>query len=618
MTSIFDEFEHELQLLQKKTAGQPQREMTTLLLMALEREELVSVGYRESLMISRLGTTGLPDDVKDLIIHALLWIWKDEEMHSIYVRGALLKRAQRWQRFSTLLHQFSGAIGGWASSVLQHTRWSTAPVSRSLAELLTCLGMLAHKVPKHVRRHLRFGSFGDFCRFNVQAERTAGLCWQRLVELSKQESLLSDAAIQDMQRIARDEENHRRLFTIVANSLTANDELKEGVTAAGLASQIAQVGRTFLPQILRGDSEIDHPLGTGGTVWAIQDDRDIGGAAHLRETLKQARLIERLEEAAGAQGKAVSELAVAVKTSFMLGYHKGDLSPIVSPMLVEELARFLRENNIRNIAVLESPNLYERICANRSVAAVASYFGFTSDNYKLVDTGSEQVPYEFRRGLSQYSISKTWKEADFRISFGKLRSHPTAAVHLTIGNLDALGSRCDEFIFLERQAQLEAAVLTIADAFPPQFAILDAYEQVPDGIVGVMGCKRPLAPRRFYAANDALALDAVAARHVGIIKPQWSGFLRTACHWFGNPLPRTHVVGSDKPIEGWHGPFTDEISTALSLVAYPVYELASGRGALFLPEMDQAAFPLLSNQSVWQFAARQTLRRIVGLQGIIK
>jgi uncharacterized protein (DUF362 family) len=618
LTSIYDEFESELQQLQKRTVGQPQREMTSLFLTALEREELVSVSYRESVISNRLSKAGLPDDARDLFINALLWIWKDEEMHSIYIRGAILKRSRTWQRVWTFLHQFSGAIGGWASSVMQHTSWSAAPASRGLAELLSFIGVLVNKVPKQVRSHLEFGSFKDFCLFNIEAERTAWLCWQRLVELSERESLLNSNAIRDMQRIARDEENHRRIFNIISDCLTENDTLKDGETAASIAGKMAEVGRAFLPQKLRGENELTHPLGSGGAVYVLRDERELGATALFRETLKRSRLIERIAAIAHALGKSVDQLEVAIKTSFMLGYHKGDLSPIVSPNLVEELAKFLAEHNIRKIAVLESPNLYDRICANRSVAEVASYFGFGSTHYELVDTGKDQVPFDFQRGLSQYTISKAWKDADFRISFGKLRSHPTAAVHLTIGNLDALGSRCDEFIFLERQAQLDTSVVIIADAFPPHFAILDAYENIPDGIVGVMGCKRPLAPRRFYAANDALALDAVAARHVGIVKPQWSGLLRTACHWFGNPLPYTHVEGVDEPISAWCGPFADEFSTALSLVAYPVYELASARGALFLPEMDKSAFPLLDKPSVLQSVARRILRQIVGLQGIIK
>ena len=49
------------------------------------------MGYRESLMEVRINAMPLADDVKELIRHALVWIWKDEEMHTIYIRGAILK-----------------------------------------------------------------------------------------------------------------------------------------------------------------------------------------------------------------------------------------------------------------------------------------------------------------------------------------------------------------------------------------------------------------------------------------------------------------------------------------------------------------------------------------------
>ena len=77
--------------------------------------------------------------------------------------------------------------------------------------------------------------------------------------------------------------------------------------------------------------------------------------------------------------------------------------------------------------------------------------------------------------------------------------------------------------------------MMLLDAFPPDFALLDAYDSAADGLVGVMGCPRPKVPQRLYAAADALALDMVAARHMGVRDPRQSSILRAACHWFGDP-----------------------------------------------------------------------------------
>ena len=134
MGSVYEEFKRELDRLRTQCAENPRREMIRLFLLALEREEIVSIGYRGSLMDRRLASMPIPDDVKKLILHALLWIWKDEEMHTIYIRGAILKIGGFRLRMQAFLAQAAGGVGGWASSVMQHSKFMRA-------------GRLAHRSP---------------------------------------------------------------------------------------------------------------------------------------------------------------------------------------------------------------------------------------------------------------------------------------------------------------------------------------------------------------------------------------------------------------------------------------------------------------------------------------
>ncbi len=46
MTTIIEELEGELAALRRRHAAQPERELTYPLVLALEREEVVAVGYR--------------------------------------------------------------------------------------------------------------------------------------------------------------------------------------------------------------------------------------------------------------------------------------------------------------------------------------------------------------------------------------------------------------------------------------------------------------------------------------------------------------------------------------------------------------------------------------------
>src|SRR5882724_3482292 len=126
---ISKEFERQLKKWRRQYAGNPRREMIRLCLLALEREEIVSVAYREERMLSRLQSMPIAQELRNIVHHALLWAWKDEEMHAVYIRGMILKLGGRRLRAMAYSRQMAGALGGWASSVRQHVRWKDAPIS---------------------------------------------------------------------------------------------------------------------------------------------------------------------------------------------------------------------------------------------------------------------------------------------------------------------------------------------------------------------------------------------------------------------------------------------------------------------------------------------------------
>jgi hypothetical protein len=129
----------------------------------------------------------------------------------------------------------------------------------------------------------------------------------------------------------------------------------------------------------------------------------------------------------------------------------------------------------------------------------------------------------------------------------------------------------------------------------------------------MMGKPMPKTPWRLYAGTDPMAVDYVALRHMGVNDPDRSNLLRAARHWFGTPQ-RIDVVGCDEPIPGWKGPFSSDWSTLLSLLAYPVYQFGSGRGSLFVPEMDEAAFPPITPPGPLLRAGRALVQATFGLR----
>jgi len=215
--------------------------------------------------------------------------------------------------------------------------------------------------------------------------------------------------------------------------------------------------------------------------------------------------------------------------------------------------------------------------------------------------------------MAQYTVGRTWKDAELRISFAKLRTDPIQMAHLTVANLEAIGAGCEEFLFMDRKAPREAAIMTLVGDFPPDIALLEGRGAGADGLIGAMGTNNPRAWGRLYAASDALALDLVAARHLGS-DPRDSGILRAACHWFGDPSARVDVIGPSEALAGWRHPRYSDWTALLAFFAYPVFVLASGRGAIFAPAMDEAAFPPRGKVGPALRLARRAMRALLGLR----
>ena len=620
MPTLFEEAEGELRVLLERYANQPRKAVVKLLLLALEREEIVSMAYRESQIAERLQLLDVPEDVRRLIQHTVIWLWKDEEMHAVYACGALMRQGSLLLRVQALAQQTGGILAGWATSVLHHASWRRAPLARVLAHLITATGRLAGKVPGEVGKNLRSVSFRDFCLFNADLEKASWMAWDRLALLADSQQMLP-SMIADFHQVAHDEIRHLRVFEVLAASLTPDDRLAPGQTASELAERIAEVSVHFLPYQYRWPQKKDssasarssHPIGSGDRVWSLQGLPDESTVTTFMRLLKDSCLADVIHDRASVLGKDVSQLRIVIKTSFMLGYHHNDPSPITDPALIRGLVQFLREHGCTALVVAENRNLYDFFFRHRSVREVAQYFGLEPDGFQLIDLSEEQEPHTFPRGMGQTTVSRSWRDADFRLSLGKVRSHPIERALLSLGNLEGIGGRTDQFLFAERQADRATALMMILDEFPPDFTFLDCYSNVPDGLAGMMGSKRPKQPRRIYGGRDPLAVDCVVARHLGLHDPGESPLLRAANHWFGGWPVATEIIGTNEPLDDWRGPYSTGWHTFLSLCATPVYIWGSGRGRLFVPLMDPIAFPEISSRGFSVCSGQSVLRWLLAL-----
>lgn len=101
---------------QRRFAGRPDLELHALLMVALEREQVVALAYREDAVAGRVASLRVDEGVRRLIHQSLVWIWKDEEVHATYLRGYLLQTDRLLPAALVFARQVYGALSGWATA----------------------------------------------------------------------------------------------------------------------------------------------------------------------------------------------------------------------------------------------------------------------------------------------------------------------------------------------------------------------------------------------------------------------------------------------------------------------------------------------------------------------
>lgn len=606
------EMEHHLDALARASNGDPRRELEGLYRLAVEREQLAVVSYGADVLRARVERLDADRATREVVARSLRWAARDERTHLVLASHLLVHTGRLVRRLLVLAGRMGGLVAGWSAAILQHTTLRSAPLSRALARVLAWVGALAGKVPAAAESALHAGSFSAFCAFHVAAEQTAAIAWDHLarrLRASHPDPRVAEIAA----RIATDERNHERVVRLFRDAFDEADRLRPGFDAEVLRAELERIDPSFVaaPGGRSGAPRAAVGVGSGGVVHVRAHSGARCGEADaiealFREAVIDTGLLDRMWAGAGAHPR------VAVNTSFMLAYDRADPSSWVDLALTAALARELRARGAADVALIEAPNHYDRFFGGRSVHEVARYVGLVEGGpYRVVDASTDQVPHRYRRGVGQHGVSATWRDADVRIALGKLRSNPSHLVHLTLGGLETLGRRVDELLFADREGDLATGLMMVLDEFPPDLALLDATHHVPNGLTGILGDPNPSHPGRLYASLDPLALDLVAARHVGIERFPAGSALALALDWFDDPRGASRVDGVDTRIADFASPQRNDLTVLLSSLAYPVYQLGGDRGSWWVPRMDPAAFPARP-ASLVERVVRPSLRALFG------
>ena len=299
----------------------------------------------------------------------------------------------------------------------------------------------------------------------------------------------------------------------------------------------------------------------------IETGTDAGTA--LDRLLERSALLARVVAAADAAGVPRSHLRIAVKPNLMAASAIG-AADRTDPALVERLVGVLAEEGFGTVAVVESA-----VDGLPPVADVAQAAGYSGDGYRIADLAQERVPFDYGGVLGASVIGRTWRDAVFRISFGKAKTQWQCLFTGALANLygclpdpDKLGS------YHGTGHEFQECCVLLADRLPVHFGLVDAWVG-GDGRASHAGPRHARATGTLMAGEDLLALDWVLGEKMGV-DPGLSPVLQEALLRWG----RVQVVrrGNTTAFRPWDNVRPAKAATACLLE--PALRAPAARGAM--------------------------------------
>lgn len=257
----------------------------------------------------------------------------------------------------------------------------------------------------------------------------------------------------------------------------------------------------------------------------------------LNRVLEETGFFEILETRFQDTGKSREDFSVVIKPNFMFMHSKNDISTYTDPELVEALIDKIVERGFSDIHVVESQTTFGNYYLNREVIKVAEYIGYsTTKNYRIVDLTEEMVPYDYGGRLGKHFVGPTWRDADFRISFAKNKTHVFCHYTLTLKNIYGILPMQNKLKEYHTKREYDWPTIETMKHFPVHFGLIDAIWSA-DGQFGVIVDAEPNHTKTIIGGENLIAVDWVGAKKMGLDPddPKVGRFLPLAVEAFGRP-----------------------------------------------------------------------------------
>jgi uncharacterized protein (DUF362 family) len=288
---------------------------------------------------------------------------------------------------------------------------------------------------------------------------------------------------------------------------------------------------------------------------SINSDRVVNVAAirdpdkfkALSKVLEATEFLPKLDAARERFGKKKEDYAIIIKPNFMFMYSTKDRSTYTDPELVEYLVNAMHERGYRNLAVCEARSTYGTFFTNREVKTVAEYIGLKEKNYHIIDLSEDLEEFQYSGKLGKHYVNREWKNADFRISFAKNKTHVYTYYTLAIKNIYGALPMENKFLEYHHERDIFSTTIEFIKHFPIHFAFIDAHVSA-DGPFGIFADKDPNKTETVIGSEDIVATDWIGAEKMGL-DPMISDHMKQAVDAFGKP--EINLVGDRSIYPDW-------------------------------------------------------------------
>lgn len=353
--------------------------------------------------------------------------------------------------------------------------------------------------------------------------------------------------------------------------------------------------------------------------------------ASFQQLLEITSFDSVLNSAFAASDKTKNEYRIVIKPNMMVFVNPiGHTATVTDKDMVEYLIDHIISMGFTNIAICEAQHDVSGMLKNHNVRFVAEQIGYQPNGrYKIIDLTLEQVEFDYQYVDTNKNIAScidtvgaTWKNADFRISFAKCKTHKHDWMTLSVKNIYGCYPSPHKIKKYHIRSEVWDATARSYRNFPVHFAFVDGWI-ASDKLEGFK-VAHPQDLKMLFGGENAIAVDMEIFKRAGLDPYKSRIIHRTVVQAFGGKYPEYKVIGDNttyfKDLCDWENvtqEYIDRINRIEeSMFNWGMMNLGSSRevdSALFPPKNRFSRFVVWLSKKLFKLAIRIKLyRKIYG------